>query len=48
LFATLGPEDKRAVNFFIISKPGIWGMGNGYAQDVLLRARLPLGAARSH
>lgn len=40
LFATLEPEDKRAVKFFIISKPGIWGVGNGYAQDMLLRARL--------
>ena len=24
----------------MISKPGVWGVGNGYLQDVLFRARL--------
>jgi len=40
LFASLEPEDKRAVKFFAISKPGILGVGNGYLQDILFRARL--------
>jgi formamidopyrimidine-DNA glycosylase len=40
LFDGLAPEDKAAIKFFIISKPGIWGLGNGYLQDILLKARL--------
>ena len=26
--------------YFLISKPGIWGIGNGCLQDILFRARL--------
>ena len=40
LFAVLEPEDKRSIKFFLISKPGIQGLGNGYTQDVCYRARL--------
>jgi formamidopyrimidine-DNA glycosylase len=32
--------DPRSVKFFVISKPQIWGVGNGYLQDILYRARL--------
>jgi formamidopyrimidine-DNA glycosylase len=28
------------VKYFAISKPGICGVGNGYLQDILYRARL--------
>ncbi len=40
LFAALEPEDSRAIKFFLISEPGVWGIGNGYLQDILLAARL--------
>ncbi|MCE5237901.1 hypothetical protein LLH23_05355 [bacterium] len=40
LFAALEPDDSRAIKFFLISDPGVWGMGNGYLQDILLAARL--------
>jgi formamidopyrimidine-DNA glycosylase len=40
LFEQLPPDDPRAIKFFIISKPGVLGVGNGYLQDILFRARL--------
>ena len=38
LFAELKEDDPRSVKFFVISKPGVWGVGNGYLQDILFRA----------
>lgn len=40
LFEELEEEDSRSIKFFIISKPGIWGVGNGYLQDILFRAKI--------
>jgi formamidopyrimidine-DNA glycosylase len=40
LFAALAPGDPRSIKFFCISQPGLWGVGNGYLQDILFRARL--------
>ena len=40
LFATLKPDDARSVKYFLISEPGVWGIGNGYLQDILFRAKL--------
>lgn len=40
LFYDLKEEDPRSAKFFIISKPGIWGVGNGYSQDILFRAKI--------
>jgi len=40
LFNELVEDDSRSVKFFIISKPGIWGVGNGYLQDILFRAKI--------
>jgi len=40
LFEELARDDPRSVKFFIISKPGIWGVGNGYLQDILFRAKI--------
>jgi formamidopyrimidine-DNA glycosylase len=40
LFEELEEEDSRSVKFFIVSEPGIWGVGNGYLQDILFRARI--------
>jgi formamidopyrimidine-DNA glycosylase len=35
------PENKRvSAKYFIISEPGIWGIGNGCLQDILYRAKI--------
>ena len=35
------PENKRvSAKYFIISKPGVWGVGNGCLQDILYRAKI--------
>lgn len=39
-FSHFDEEDKRSVKYFCISKPGIWGVGNGCLQDILFLARL--------
>lgn len=38
LFEELEKGNSKSVKFFFISKPGIWGVGNGYLQDILFRA----------
>ncbi len=40
LLQEVGPEDKRSIKKFMISEPGIPGIGNGYLQDILFRARI--------
>ena len=40
LWGELAPADPRSVKYFCISKPGVWGLGNGYLQDILFRAAL--------
>jgi formamidopyrimidine-DNA glycosylase len=40
LFAALPAGDPASVKHFIISKPGVPGVGNGYLQDILFAARL--------
>lgn len=40
LYDALEPGDRRSVKYLYISEPGIWGMGNGYLQDVLFHARV--------
>jgi len=40
LCGELEAQDARSVKFFVISKPGVWGVGNGYLQDILFRAKL--------
>ncbi len=40
LFEELEEGDPRSIKFFIISEPGIWGVGNGYLQDILFRAKI--------
>jgi formamidopyrimidine-DNA glycosylase len=40
LFQEVGPEDKRSIKKFMISEPGIPGVGNGYLQDILYRAKI--------
>lgn len=38
LFEGLDPKVNKSIKHFVISEPGIWGVGNGYLQDVLFRA----------
>jgi formamidopyrimidine-DNA glycosylase len=40
LFAALPPDDARSVKYFMISKPGVLGVGNGCLQDILWRAKI--------
>jgi formamidopyrimidine-DNA glycosylase len=40
LFSYLPAVSKDSIKFFMISKPGVWGLGNGYLHDILFRARL--------
>ena len=40
LFAELKPDEASSVKFFMISKPGVHGIGNGCLQDILWHARL--------
>jgi formamidopyrimidine-DNA glycosylase len=39
-FVELQPDDSRSVKFFMISKPGVLGVGNGCLQDILWRAKI--------
>ena len=40
LFAQVDPESKASIKYFIVSEPGVWGIGNGCLQDILFRARI--------
>jgi len=40
LFAEVPAEDPRSIKHFVISKPGFWGVANGYLQDILFLAKL--------
>jgi len=40
LFEALKPEEKSSVKFFMISKPGVLGVGNGCLQDILWYAKI--------
>jgi len=40
LWGQLKEQDPASIKYFIISKPGVWGVGNGYLQDILFRAKI--------
>ena len=40
LFAGVDPKSSKSIKYFMISEPGVWGMGNGCLQDILFYARL--------
>ena len=40
LFADALPDDSRTMKAAIVRRPGVVGVGNGYLQDILFRARL--------
>lgn len=48
LLADFKPEDKTSAKYFIITKPSVWGVGNGCLQEILflagLHPRHPVGA----
>jgi formamidopyrimidine-DNA glycosylase len=39
-FRKLESDDKTSVKYYLISEPGVLGIGNGYLQDILYHARL--------
>ena len=40
LFTGLAKDDRASVKYFMISEPGVLGVGNGCLQDILWQARL--------
>jgi formamidopyrimidine-DNA glycosylase len=40
LFDALNENKRVSAKYFIISEPGIWGVGNGCLQDILYRAKI--------
>jgi formamidopyrimidine-DNA glycosylase len=40
LFDQMDKDSKTSVKYFVISEPGVWGIGNGCLQDILFCARL--------
>jgi formamidopyrimidine-DNA glycosylase len=40
LFEQVDLESSKSVKFFLISEPGVWGIGNGVLQDILYHARI--------
>jgi formamidopyrimidine-DNA glycosylase len=38
LFDEVDPESSKSIKFFLISEPGVWGIGNGCLQDILYHA----------
>ncbi len=38
--STLDESDPRSIKYFLIGEPGVWGVGNGYLQDILNRAKI--------
>ena len=40
LFASVDPSSTKSIKYFMVSEPGIWGIGNGCLQDILFRAGL--------
>lgn len=40
LFAGIEARDPRSAKSFVISKPGVSGIGNGYLHDILFRAKI--------
>jgi formamidopyrimidine-DNA glycosylase len=40
LFEPLAQDSKASLKYFLISEPGVWGIGNGCLQDILFRAKI--------
>jgi formamidopyrimidine-DNA glycosylase len=40
LFDQVAQDSKASLKYFLVSKPGVWGIGNGCLQDILFHAGL--------
>jgi len=40
LFLEHDQESAKSIKYFMISEPGIWGIGNGCLQDILFRSKI--------
>ena len=40
LFSSINEDSATSIKYFIISEPGVWGIGNGCLQDILFRAKI--------
>ncbi len=40
LFDQVAQDSKASLKYFLVSEPGVWGIGNGCLQDILFHARL--------
>jgi formamidopyrimidine-DNA glycosylase len=40
LFNHVAQDSKTSIKYFLVSEPGVWGIGNGCLQDILFWARL--------
>jgi formamidopyrimidine-DNA glycosylase len=40
LFSSVDEDSATSIKYFIISEPGVWGIGNGCLQDILFRAKI--------
>jgi formamidopyrimidine-DNA glycosylase len=40
LFSSVDEDSATSVKYFVISEPGVWGIGNGCLQDILFRAKI--------
>lgn len=40
LFNLVDKDSATSIKYFVISEPGVWGVGNGYLQDILFRAKI--------
>jgi len=40
LFGSVDEDSATSIKYFVISEPGVWGIGNGCLQDILFRAKI--------
>ena len=40
LFEAVHPKSSKSIKYFLISEPGVWGIGNGCLQDILYHAKI--------
>ena len=40
LFGSVDEDSAVSIKYFVISEPGVWGIGNGCLQDILFRAKI--------
>jgi formamidopyrimidine-DNA glycosylase len=40
LFSLVDKDSATSIKYFVVSEPGVWGIGNGCLQDILFRAKI--------